>query len=125
MNVLKKAKDSSKTASALIKHFWTGSKRVGYQEFVDEHGIPIKSLDCFFSEKELVDQIFKFPSQMTAVVSDKEVVWQNSIPGKTTGPIGRCLCYKRFVQSNAIIRRFFGPHFRLKLCLIMGIGRIA
>ena len=63
----------------------------------------MKSLDCFFSAKKLIDQVFKFPSQMTAIVSDKEVVWQNSIPGKTTGPIGRCLCYKRFVLTLELI----------------------
>ena len=60
---------------------WTGSRRVGHSQFVDENGVTIENLDCNFYESTTKDDIFKFPSQMTAYVSDTRIVWRNSIPG--------------------------------------------
>ena len=64
--------------------FWTGSKRVGHNEFVDENDMPIENLDCFFDQNAREgskEDIFKFPSEVTAVLLEEQVVWENSVPG--------------------------------------------
>ena len=66
----------------LVKKLWTGSKRIGISQFVDENGLPVKNLNCNLHEP--VQELFKFPSEMTAYVSETKIVWQNSIPGVIT-----------------------------------------
>ena len=108
--------------SSTLQKFWTGSKRIGHNSFIDENGLPLESLGCFFyqhARNGSREDIFQFPSEMTAHVSQTGILWQNSVPGmKTTKtrnssilghrPKGQCLCYKRFVFTLEFIILFVG-----------------
>ena len=62
---------------------WTGAKRIGVQNFVDEYGQEIEKLDCNLFEGAR----FIFPSQMTALITKKPltpIFWSNSQPGNWT-----------------------------------------
>ena len=47
----------------------------------------MRNLDCHFFEASKTTSgidVFQFPSEMTAFVSDTQILWQNSIPGMIT-----------------------------------------
>ena len=79
--------------------FWTGSKRVGHNEFVDENGMPIENLGCFFNQNAREgskEDIFKFPSEVTAVLLEEQVVWENSVPGMLVSSDTELYSYELF-----------------------------
>ena len=100
--------DTFRPTPSLGYKLWTGSTRVGHNQFVDENGLPIENLACYFHQTTSKTDIFIFPSEMTAYVSEAQILWQNSIPAAE--PHGQCLCYKRF---------FFTPE-----AVIFGVGLI-
>ena len=96
-----------------LQKFWTGSKRIGHNTFVDENGLPMDNLGCNFyrhARKDTKEDIFKFPSEMTAHVSETEVVWQNSVPGMTKAQTKLYLLQDTGQRVNAYVTNNLYSH---------------
>ena len=109
----------------MVTRFWTGSRRVGHSEFIDENGeitsnpfcntskihyaygefsiqearlVFIRSNKRYNSDRKVKEEWFRFPSQMIAELNETVLYWSNTLPCKWIGEY----IYIKKLQNHSI-----------------------
>ena len=83
--------------------------------------MPIENLGCFFNQNAREgskEDIFKFPSEVTAVLLEEQVVWENSVPGMLNSSDADLYSHELFrTPTKGSVPLLYNLYLHTKLCM--------